>query len=153
MVEVGATEVDPLAEVEVKLPGVMLTWLAPLVVQLKLVVPPAVIVAGLPANDVMVGFTGVGAVTVTVAVEVTDPVLLVAVNVYVVVEVGATEVDPLVEVEVNVPGVIFTWVAPEVVQLRVALAPEVIDDGVAVKALMAGTTGVTVEGVNTTSTQ
>ncbi len=79
------------------------------------------------------------ALTVTVAVLVVEPVVLVAVNVYVVVAVGLTLVEPVADVDVKVPGVMAMLVAPEVIQLRVLLLPEVRLAGSAVKEVMAGT--------------
>lgn len=55
-----------------------------------------------------------------------------------VVAVGLTLVEPLAEVDVNVPGVIDTLVAPVVDQLSVLLEPEVMEVNVAVKLLIAG---------------
>jgi hypothetical protein len=76
--------------------------------------------------------------TLTFAEDVAEPEALVAVSVYVVVAVGVTLVDPLAEVDVNVPGVIAILAAPLVAQLSVALAPEVMLVGFAVKELIAG---------------
>jgi hypothetical protein len=56
----------------------------------------------------------------------------------VVVAVGLTLVDPLADVDVNVPGVIPILVAPVVAQLNLLLAPEVILEGLAVKELIVG---------------
>jgi hypothetical protein len=78
------------------------------------------------------------AITVTFAVAVIEPALSVAVNVYVVVVVGLTLVEPLADTEVNVPGVILMLVAPVVFQLSVLLEPAMILAGVAVKELIAG---------------
>ena len=55
-----------------------------------------------------------------------------------VVVVGLTLVEPVAELEVKVPGVIETVVAPEVDQLRVLLEPELMLEGVAVKELIVG---------------
>ncbi|MGA2571688.1 MAG: hypothetical protein ABSF23_14315 [Terracidiphilus sp.] len=63
---VGLTVVEPVAEVEEKLPGVIVTPPAPDVAQLKVVLEPGTIEAGFAVKDVMVG---AGA---CVAVE-TDP--------------------------------------------------------------------------------
>ena len=51
---------------------------------------------------------------------------------------GLTLVEPLAEVEVNVPGVIATLVAPVVVQARAALAPALMPVGFAKKDAMFG---------------
>jgi hypothetical protein len=48
-------------------------------------------------------------------------------------------VEPLADVEVNVPGVMATLVAPTAVQLRVLLVPEFIFGGFAAKEAIAGT--------------
>ena len=80
-------------------------------------------------------------VTVTFAVAVFEPAALVAVSVKVVVEVGLTLVEPLAELDVNVPGVIAMVVAPLVDQFNVLLEPEVMLGGVAVKELIVGLLG------------
>jgi len=135
-VEVGLTLVEPFAEAEVKLPGVMEMLVAPAVDQLSELLAPEVIVMGAAENELMAGLPPL-LVTVTVAVAVTEPALLVAVNVYVVVAVGLTLVEPLAAVEVKVPGVIETLLAPVVDQLRVAL-PELKLAGFAENEPMAG---------------
>jgi len=56
----------------------------------------------------------------------------------VVVAVGLTFVEPLANVEVNVPGVMAMLAPPVVVQLRVLLAPELMPAGFAAKELIAG---------------
>lgn len=78
------------------------------------------------------------AVTVTLAVAVVEPALLVAVNVYVVVEPGLTLVEPLAAVEVKVPGVMLTLAAPAVDQVRVLLDPALMPAGFAVNELIDG---------------
>ena len=70
-------------------PTVVVEDAAPLKVTLQLVCPPETTVEGLHVTPVSVG----GGITVTVAVRVTDPPALVAVNVYVVVVVGDTVFD------------------------------------------------------------
>ena len=79
VVAVGLTLVEPLAEVEVNVPGVMAMLVAPVVTQLSVLLAPDAMLAGLAAKDVIVGL--LGAVTVTVAVAVTEPAALVAVSV------------------------------------------------------------------------
>lgn len=74
----GLTLVEPLAEVDVKVPGVMATLVAPLVTQLSVLLEPEVMLVGLAVNELMVGKLDD---TVTVTVAVTDPAELVAVNV------------------------------------------------------------------------
>ena len=79
MVAVGLTVVEPLAEVVVKVPGVMAMLVAPVVAQLRVLLEPEVILVEFAVNELMVGFVSV--VTVTVSVEVVEPAALVAVNV------------------------------------------------------------------------
>jgi hypothetical protein len=80
VVAVGLTVVEPLAAVEVKVPGVMAMLVAPLVAQLSVLLEPDVMLVGLAVKVLMVGFVGAGA-TVMVAVAVVEPVALVAVRV------------------------------------------------------------------------
>ena len=75
----GLTLVEPLADVDVKVPGVMAMLVAPVVVQLSVLLEPELILVGLAVNELMVGSLGV--VTVTVAVDVVEPVAFVAVSV------------------------------------------------------------------------
>jgi hypothetical protein len=90
----------------------------------------------------MVIFSGPpDAVTVTVAVDVVEPAVLVAVKVYVVVAEGLTLVELVAKVDVKVPGVMAIVVAPDVDQLSVLLAPEVILVGLAVKVVIVGLLG------------
>jgi hypothetical protein len=56
----------------------------------------------------------------------------------VVVALGLTFVEPVPDVEANVPGVMAILAAPDVAQLSVLLEPEVILEGLAVKALIIG---------------
>jgi hypothetical protein len=79
VVAVGLTLVEPLADVDVKVPGVMAMLVAPVVVQLSVLLEPELILVGLAVNELMVGSLGV--VTVTVAVDVVEPVAFVAVSV------------------------------------------------------------------------
>ncbi|MGB7281753.1 MAG: hypothetical protein WBE13_05775 [Candidatus Acidiferrum sp.] len=79
MVAVGVTVVEPVAAAEVNVPGVMLTLVAPVVTQLKVLLVPELMPVGLAVNEVIVGLAKV--VTVTLAVAVVDPALLVAVSV------------------------------------------------------------------------
>lgn len=80
MVAVGLTFVEPLAEFEVNVPGVMLRLDAPVVVQLSVLLAPAVMLAGLAVNELTTGFV-VPEFTVTVTEDVVEPALLVAVSV------------------------------------------------------------------------
>ena len=80
MVAVGLTLVDPLAVVEVKVPGVMAILVAPLVTQLRVLLEPDVMLVGLAVKELIIGLLGC-ALTVTVAVDVTEPAALVAVSV------------------------------------------------------------------------
>jgi hypothetical protein len=76
---VGFTLVEPLAEVDVKVPGVMARLVAPLVTQASELLEPVVIPVGFAVKEVIVGL--LGGVMVTDAVAVTDPWVLVAVSV------------------------------------------------------------------------
>jgi hypothetical protein len=80
VVALGVTVVEPVAEVDVNPPGLMPILVAPLVLQLSVLLPPALILVGFAANEPIVGFAFT-AVTETVAVLVTEPALLVAVSV------------------------------------------------------------------------
>ena len=78
MVAVGLTLVEPLANVDVKVPGVMAIALAPVVDQLSVLAAPEVILAGLAVKETMIGlFVDV---TVTVTVDVAEPAAFAAVN-------------------------------------------------------------------------
>jgi len=79
------------------------------------------------------------AVTVTFAVDVVEPEALVAVSVYVVVAVGLMLVEPLADVDMNVPGAMARLVAPAAAQLSVLLVPEFMLVGFAVKEVIVGT--------------
>jgi hypothetical protein len=89
VVFVGLTVVDPEAET-IPTPWSIETVLAFVVVHVKVEEFPAVMVAG-EAESVAVG---ADICTVTVAIEVTEPLLPVAVRVYCVVAEGVTVVDP-----------------------------------------------------------
>jgi hypothetical protein len=136
VVAVGLTAVEPLADADVNVPGVMAMLVAPVVAQLNVLLAPDAMLVGLAEKDVIVGLLAV--VIVIVAVDVTEPAALVAVSVYVVVAVGVTAVEPLPNVDVNVPGVMAMLVAPLVAQLSVLLAPEAMLVGLAANALMVG---------------
>jgi hypothetical protein len=79
VVAVGLTLVEPLANVEVNVPGVIAMLVAPLVVQLNVLVDPELMLVGLAVKELMVGL--LAAFTVTVTVDVTEPALFVAVSV------------------------------------------------------------------------
>lgn len=51
----GLNDVDPVAEVDAKLPGVMVRLVAPEVAQLKVVLAPPLMLAGLAEKEAMVG--------------------------------------------------------------------------------------------------
>ena len=72
--------VEPLDEVEVKLPGVIAMLVAPLVAQLSVLLEPVWMLAGLAVKELIVGLPG-AAFTVTLAVAVTVPLALLAVSV------------------------------------------------------------------------
>ena len=79
MVAVGLTLVEPVADVEVNVPGVMARLVAPVVAQLSVLLEPDVMLAGFAVKDVMTGL--VGALMVMVSDEVDEPATLVAVSV------------------------------------------------------------------------
>jgi len=79
VVVVGLTLVEPLAEVEVNVPGVMAILAAPAVVQLSVLLEPEVILVGLAVKELITGLLGV--FTVMVSVDVAEPAALVAVSV------------------------------------------------------------------------
>ena len=76
----GLTLVEPLAEVEVNVPGVIASVVAPLVAQLRLLLDPALILVGFAENELIVGLLPT-AFTVTVTCIVDEPVAFVAVKV------------------------------------------------------------------------
>ena len=76
---VGLTLVEPLADVEVNVPGVMAMLVAPFVAQLSVLLEPEAMIEGLAVKELMAGL--LGAFTVTVTVAVTEPAELVAVSV------------------------------------------------------------------------
>jgi hypothetical protein len=75
----GLTSVEPLADVEVNVPGVMAILVAPIVAQLSMLLEPEEIVVGLAVKELIVGLPEILNVTVTVDVE--EPLALVAVSV------------------------------------------------------------------------
>jgi flagellar biosynthesis protein FliR len=79
VVAVGLTLTEPLAAVEVKVPGAMAMLVAPVTDQLSVLLEPTVMLVGLAIKELMVGL--LAAFTVTIAVDVTEPVALVAVSV------------------------------------------------------------------------
>jgi hypothetical protein len=79
VVAVGLTLVEPFADVDVNVPGVMAILAAPLVVQLSVLLEPESMLAGLAVKELIVGL--LPALIVTVCVEVTEPAALVAVSV------------------------------------------------------------------------
>ena len=81
VVAVGLTLVEPLADVDVNVPGVMAMLVAPIVTQFSVLLEPEVMLVGLAVKELMLGLPGVFAVTVTVAVDVVEPEALVAVSV------------------------------------------------------------------------
>lgn len=64
---------------EVNVPGVMAIDVAPVVVQLNVLLEPEAMLPGLAEKELMVGL--LAAVTVTVSVDVTEPAALVAISV------------------------------------------------------------------------
>jgi len=79
VVAVGLTLVEPLADAEVNVPGVMAMLVAPVVAQLRVLLEPELMVVGLAVKELMVGLLGVFTLTVTVAML--DPTAFVAVSV------------------------------------------------------------------------
>jgi hypothetical protein len=55
VVTVGLTVVEPLAEVEVKVPGVMAMLVAPVVLQVSVLLVPVLMVVGLAAYELILG--------------------------------------------------------------------------------------------------
>jgi hypothetical protein len=79
VVAVGLTLVEPLADVDVNVPGVMAMLVAPLVTQLSVLLEPEVMLVGSAVKELIVGL--LAAFTVTFAVAVAEPAALVAVSV------------------------------------------------------------------------
>jgi len=77
--------------------------------------------------------------TVTVVLEVVEPAELVADKVYVVVDAGLTDTEPLASVDVRVPGLMETLTALLVTQLSVVLDPGLMLAGLALNDVMVGT--------------
>jgi hypothetical protein len=75
----GLTFTVPVAEVDARFPGAILSVVAPDVVQLSVLMPPSVMLVGIAVNELIVG--RLGWVTVTTAVAVTVPEVFVAVSV------------------------------------------------------------------------
>jgi hypothetical protein len=78
VVAVGFTPVEPLADADVNVPGVMAMVAAPEVTQLNVLLAPGLTVVGFAVNEEIDG--AVGALTVTAAVAVTEPAAFVAVS-------------------------------------------------------------------------
>jgi hypothetical protein len=79
VVAVGLTLVEPLAAVDVNVPGVMPILVAAVVAQLSVLLEPEVMLVGLAVKELIVGLLTV--FTVTVSVDVAEPAALVAVSV------------------------------------------------------------------------
>ena len=60
VVAVGLTVVEPLADVAVKVPGVMAIPVAPAVAQLSVLLEPEAMLAGLAVKELIVGFASAG---------------------------------------------------------------------------------------------
>ena len=78
-VAVGLTLVEPLADFEVNVPGVMAMLVAPVVAQLSVLLEPEVTLVGLAVKELTTGLLAV--FTVTVTADVVEPALFVAVSV------------------------------------------------------------------------
>jgi hypothetical protein len=81
VVAVGLTLVEPLADEEVNEPGVIAILVAPLEIQLSVLLEPELMLVGLAAKELMVGLLELCVFTVTVTVDVVEPEELVAVSV------------------------------------------------------------------------
>jgi flagellar biosynthesis protein FliR len=79
VVAVGLTLVEPLADVDVNVPGVMAILVAPVVAQLNVLLEPEVMLVGLAVKELMAGL--LGGFTVTVSIDVVEPAALIAVSV------------------------------------------------------------------------
>jgi hypothetical protein len=79
VVAVGLTLVEPLAEVDVNVPGVMAILAAPEVAQFSELLEPELMLAGLAVKELIVGLPA--PLTVTVTVDMAEPAALVAVRV------------------------------------------------------------------------
>ena len=64
----GLTLVEPLADVEVNVPGVIAIFAAPVVDQLSVLLEPELMLVGLAVKELIVGVPAVPTVTVAVAV-------------------------------------------------------------------------------------
>jgi hypothetical protein len=76
---VGLTFVEPLADVDVNVPGAMARLVAPVIVQFSVLLEPEAILVGLAVNELIIGLLAV--FTVTVSVDLAEPDALVAVSV------------------------------------------------------------------------
>ena len=79
VVVVGLTLVEPVADAEVNVPGVIAMLVAPVVDQSNILLEPEAMLGGVAVNEEIVGL--VAALTVTVTLDVVEPVALVAVSV------------------------------------------------------------------------
>jgi hypothetical protein len=79
VVTVGLTLVEPVADVDVNVPGVMAILVAPVVEKLNMLLEPEVMPVGLAVKELIAGL--LVAFTVTVRADVLEPAALVAVNV------------------------------------------------------------------------
>ena len=121
----GETVADPLTATD-PTPWSILANVPPVELQLNIVEPPSVMVLNAEVYDSMRG----GVFTVTVAVSVRDPYVLVAVMVYVVVTAGTTDVEPL-KLTAPISWSMLAEPVFVVFQLSVALSPSEMDAGVA----------------------
>jgi hypothetical protein len=78
-VAVGLTVLEPLADADVNVPGVIATPVAPVVAQLNVLLPPTLILAELAVKELIRG--KFAACTATVTVAFTEPAALLAVSV------------------------------------------------------------------------
>ena len=134
MVVVGFRVRVPVADTFPTLCEILMV-VAPVTVHDSVTLSPEETDVGLAANVVMTGRPA--AVTVTAAVLVELPRLLLAVSVYVVVVVGVTDFVPVFDT-VPIAWSMDTDVAPPTVHDSVELPPEAMEDGLAVKLLITG---------------
>jgi len=133
VVVAGLTGIEPLAAT-MPMPGLMLTLVASVDDHVSIADWPRLMEVGETFADT-VGTGGIN--TVTVAVDVADPALLVAVSVYVVVLVGVTDRVPD-GVTAPIPGVMLTEDALVVLQVSVDESPSVMDVGEAPRVAVGG---------------
>jgi hypothetical protein len=81
VVAVGLTLVEPFADADVNVPGVMAILVVPAAAQLNVLLEPEVILVGLAVKELIVGVPVPDVFTITVSIAVVEPEALVAVSV------------------------------------------------------------------------